>query len=149
MTALVNNAGTILSTLGTVIAALIGWFGVRHTQRQASKAQQVTIEIERSKIDAAAYAEARKIWDSLIDDLRSQVANQRAEIADLRKASNEEMRALRADLSDLARKRAGDRQAIHLLTVYARDLLKALDTNGVTPPSPPVGLDLDGEPWRN
>jgi uncharacterized protein HemX len=141
-----SNLGAILSSLGVVAAAIIGWLGVKHTQRQAAKAQQVTTEIERSKIDAAAYAEARKIWDSLIDDLREQVAIQRTEIADLRREHNSELRSLRERLGDLEQKRAGDRRALHLLTVYARELLRLLKENGIVSPAPPEGLDMDGGP---
>lgn len=124
---------TILSSLGGVLTGVIGYFGVRLTQRQATKAQRATLEIEQTKVDALAYTEARLTWDSLIKDLRNQVKDQRAEIA-----------GFRTRLEDLEQKRSGDRVAIHVLATYARQLLKVITAADLVPPPPPEGLDLDG-----
>ncbi|HEY2088701.1 MAG TPA: hypothetical protein VGH54_22100 [Mycobacterium sp.] len=124
---------TILSLIGGVLTSVIGYFGVRLTQRQATKAQRATIALEQSKIDAQAYTEARMTWDALIKDLRNQVKDQRRDLADLN-----------SRLEDLEQKRSGDRVAIHVLTVYARQLLKVINAADLTPPPPPKGLDLEG-----
>lgn len=131
---------TILSASGGILAAIVTYLGMRITQRQAAKAQQTTAEIETAKVDAQAYAEARTIWDSLIKDLRNTVADQRREITKLR----EETASFRARLEDLEQKRSGDRYAIHVLTVYARQLLKVITAADLVPPPPPEGLDLEG-----
>jgi Tfp pilus assembly protein PilN len=124
---------TILSLIGGVLTSVIGYFGVRLTQRQATKAQRATIALEQSKIDAQAYTEARMTWDALIKDLRNQVKDQRRDLADLNNR-----------LEDLEQKRSGDRRAIHVLTEYARQLLKVINAADLKPPSPPEGLDLEG-----
>lgn len=129
----------ILSALGGILAAVLTFWGVRLSQKQSAKAQQVTQEIERSKIDAAAFGQAQVIWDSIIKDLRDTSTDQRHEISDLRR----EQDAHRARIEDLEKKRAGDRRSIHLLTEYIRDLLKVIEDNGLTPPKPPVGLELE------
>ena len=131
---------TILSASGGILAAIVTYLGMRITQRQAAKAQQTTAEIETAKVDAQAYAEARAIWDSLIKDLRNTVRDQRDEIAKLR----DETASFRVRLEDLEQKRSGDRYAIHVLTVYARQLLKVITTADLVPPPPPEGLDLEG-----
>jgi hypothetical protein len=149
----------LLTAIGTVLVGLLSYLGVRFTQRQVSKAAKRTAEIEQEKVDAAAYQEARAIWDDLIKDMREQIADQRSQLTelrgetgDLRKrlAELEEKRTaetgeLRRRLADVETKRAGDRRAIHQLTVYARSLLSVLKNHGITPPVPPEGLDLDGD----
>jgi hypothetical protein len=123
---------TVLSASGGIIAAVIGYFGIRLTQRQAVKAQQATIEIEKDKVDVQAYAEARTTWESLIKDLRKQVDDQR-----------KESDRFRTRLEDLEQKRRGDRVAIHVLTEYARQLLWVLREHNIQPPPTPEGLDMD------
>jgi uncharacterized membrane protein len=140
VTAVSSTWVTILSASGGILAAIVTYLGMRITQRQAAKAQQTTAEIETAKVDAQAYAEARTIWDSLIKDLRNTVADQRREITKLR----EETASFRARLEDLEQKRSGDRYAIHVLTVYARQLLKVITAADLVPPPPPEGLDLEG-----
>lgn len=130
---------TILSLIGGVLTSIIGYFGVRLTQRQATKAQRATIELEQSKIDAQAYTEARMTWDALIKDLRNQVKDQKADLAEVRHTAN----GFRNRLEDLEQKRSGDRVAIHVLTQYARQLLWVLRENNIQPPPTPEGLDMD------
>lgn len=122
----------LLSGVGGLVSAILMFLGTRYTQRSASKAQTSAQEIERQKVDAQAYSEARKIWDSVIEDLHSQVTYQRAQLDEFR-----------TRLEDVEKKRAGDRQAIHVLTEYIRDLLALLKEHNLTPPVPPEGLDLE------
>lgn len=129
----------ILSAAGGILAAILTFWGVKISQKQAARAQQVTHEIEKSKVDAAAFGQAQLIWDSIIRDLRETTSDQRREISDLRR----EFEAQRARLEDLEKKRAGDRKAIHLLTEYVRDLLELIRDNDLTPPAPPPGLELE------
>lgn len=130
---------TILSASGGIIAAVIGYFGIRLTQRQAVQAQQTTAEIETAKVDALAYTEARLTWDALIKDLRNQVKDQKADLAEVRHTAD----GFRNRLEDLEQKRSGDRVAIHVLTQYARQLLWVLRENNIQPPPTPEGLDMD------
>lgn len=127
-----NVLTTILSASGGVIGAILTFLGARYTQRSAAKAQATAQEIERQKVDAQAYSEARKIWDQVIEDLHSQVAFQRKQLDDFRNR-----------LEDVEQKRAGDRKAIHELSEYIRDLLALLKEHNIAPPVPPVGLDLE------
>jgi septal ring factor EnvC (AmiA/AmiB activator) len=136
----------MLSTLGAIVTALCAYLGVRVNARNAKQAQAKAAEIERTKIDAAAYDSAREIWDAVIGDLRDQVADQRKELAALRASVSKyhvEMNKLRDRLEDLETKRAGDRRAIHTITEYARALLRLLKDNGIAPPPAPDGLTLE------
>jgi septal ring factor EnvC (AmiA/AmiB activator) len=136
----------VLSAAGTVIVAILGYLGMRINARNAKAAQTSTAELERSKIDAAAYDSAREIWDSVINDLRRQVADQHKELAALRTLVSKyhtEIGDLRDRIEDLETKRAGDRRAIHAITTYARQLLQLLKVNGIAPPPAPEGLALE------
>lgn len=136
----------VLSALGGILAAVLTFWGVRLSQRQSAKAQEATQEIEHAKVDAAAYGEARQIWDTLIEDLRNKAADQTREIDRLRRefeAQQAQTDRWRERLEDLEQKRAGDRKAIHLLTEYVRDLLDVIEKNDLIPPKPPEGLELE------
>jgi septal ring factor EnvC (AmiA/AmiB activator) len=136
----------MLSTLGAIVTALCTYLGVRLNARNAKQAQTKTSEIERTKIDAAAYDSAREIWDAVINDLREQVADQRKELSELRVSISKyhnEIGKLRDRLEDLETKRAGDRRAIHTITTYALQLLRLLKDNGIAPPPAPDGLALE------
>lgn len=138
---------TILSSCGGVVGALLTFLGVRFTQRQTAQAQKITADIERSKVEASAYTEARQVWDSLIKDLREQSDRQKAELSDLRReveTQHATSERWRHRLEDLEQKRAGDRYAIHTLTSYVRRLLRQIEDNNLVPPPPPEGLDLSG-----
>lgn len=137
----------VLSAGGGTIAAVIGYLGLRFSQRSSAKAQRITAAIESSKADSMAYTEARQTWDSLIRDLRNQVKDQRTDLAEMRNkftAQNKTTREFQVRLEDMEQKRQGDRVAIHVLTTYARQLLKVITTADLVPPPPPEGLDLDG-----
>jgi uncharacterized membrane-anchored protein YhcB (DUF1043 family) len=138
---------TILSAAGGIIGALLTFAGARFGQRQASKQQKITTELERDKVDAQAYAEGRQVWDSLIKDLQVERDSQKSKISDLQvKVDAQHMEAdqWHKRLEDMEQKRAGDRQSIHLLAGYARRLLRLVEDNGLVPPQPPEGLDLTG-----
>lgn len=136
---------TILTVAAGPIAAVLGFLGVRVSQRQANKQVQITSEIERDKVNASAYTEARQVWDSLIKDLQVERDSQKGQISDLKvkvDAQHVEVDQWRKRLEDLEQKRSGDRAAIHLLASYARRLLRVVEDNNLTPPQPPEGLDL-------
>ena len=138
---------TILSIAGGVLGTLLTFLGGRYTQRAAVKAQRETAAIERDKVDASAYAEARQTWDALIGDLREERRSLKKEIGDMRLEFAGQQATTdmwRRRLEDLEQKRSGDRHAIHVLTVYARQLLKVINAAGLVPPPPPEGLDLEG-----
>lgn len=137
---------SILSAGLGLITGLLTYLGMRLSQRQAVKAQEVTSEIERSKADSQAYTEARQTWDSLIRDLRNQVKDQRTDLAEMRgklTAQNKVAGEFHTRLEDMEQKRRGDRVAIHVLTEYARQLLWVLRENNIQPPPTPEGLDMD------
>lgn len=135
-----------LSAVGAIITAIGGYFGVRINARNAKQAHAITVEIERSKIDAEAYDSAREIWDALINDLRNQVADQRKELAELRRViarSNAEVNKLRDRLEDLEAKRAVDHQMIQTVINYARQLRQLLKSNGISAPPAPAWLGVE------
>lgn len=130
------HSDTIISALGAVFVGGLAWWGVRANGRFSARAQT-------AQADATAYATARQIWGDLIDDLKSKVSDQSKELSSMRRRFDEEVQGLRTRLEDLETKRAGDRKAIHLLTEYAKALLKVLKINGIDPPAPPEGLAMD------
>lgn len=137
----------LLSASGGIIAAIVGYLGLRFSQRSSAKAQRITQGIESAKADSMAYDSARQTWDSLIRDLRNQVKDQRVDLAEMRNkftAQTRETKDFQSRLEDMEQKRGGDRRAIHVLAEYARQLLKVIDAADLTPPSPPEGLDLTG-----
>lgn len=128
----------VVSILGGVIIPM-GVALIAHlTGKSASRVQSRGAE-------ASAYDTARAIWGDLIDDLKSKVTDQRREIDSMRRRFDDEMQGLRARLEDLETKRAGDRHAIHLLTEYAKALLRVLKSNNIVAPDPPEGLDMDAD----
>ncbi len=137
---------TVLTTLGVVGTGWLTYAGVRLTQRQTATAAKGTREIEQAKVDAAAYAEATKIWDELIKDLREQIADQRSETSELRKTVgnyHSDIVALRARVDELEQRSVIDRRALARVITYARDLLGVLRAHNITPPKPPEGMDLE------
>lgn len=135
---LAANSTAIISTLGGITLAVATYWAARLNGKLSAKAQA-------TQADASAYDTAREIWGELIDDLRSKVRDQSRELEDMRHRFDQEMQSLRARLEDLEMKRAGDRKAIHLLTEYAKTLLRVLKTNNIVAPGPPEGLDVDIE----
>ena len=129
---------TILSAAGGIIGALLTFAGARFGQRQASKQQRITAEIQRDQVNATAYDSARETWDSLIKDLQAERNTQKGQISDL-EVKVDAQRAMadqwRKRLEELERKR-------HILATYARRLLRVVEDGGLVPPQPPEGLDL-------
>jgi septal ring factor EnvC (AmiA/AmiB activator) len=138
---------TILTVAAGPIAAVLGFLGVRVSQRQANKQVQITAEIQRDQVNAIAYDSARQTWDSLIKDLQAERNSQKGQISDLQVKVDAQHMAVdqwRKRLEDLEKKRSGDRAAIHAISTYARRLLRLVEDNGLVPPQPPEGLDLTG-----
>lgn len=137
----------ILTGVGAILGALFGLLAARINQRQANKQLQITAEIQRDQVNASAYDSARQTWDALIKDLQAERNAQKSQISDL-EVKVDAQRTMadqwRKRLEDLEQKRAGDRVSIHLITVYARRLLRVVEDGGLVPPQPPEGLDLTG-----
>lgn len=132
---LATNSTVLISSLGGIALAAATFWAARLNGKQSAKAQA-------TQADSSAYTTAREIWGDLLDDLKTQVADQNRELRAMRSRFNEEMQSLRARIGDLETKRAGDRKAIHLLTEYAKALLHVLKTNSIDAPDPPEGLDM-------
>jgi septal ring factor EnvC (AmiA/AmiB activator) len=129
-----------------LISGAIGYLGTRLRARHELKAQQHQAEVEHAKIDAEAYASGREIWESIVDDLREQVADQRKELIELRKqvsADREELFQLRNRMEDLEVQHAADRRALRRLVEYARQLRQLLKLNGLDVPPAPDGLGIE------
>lgn len=138
MSWLAIHSDTIISAIGAIVVGGLVFLGTRLSGKLSAKAQAV-------QADATAYATARQIWGDLIDDLKSKVSDQSKELSSMRRRFDEEVQGLRTRLEDLETKRAGDRKAIHLLTEYAKALLRVLKINGIDPPAPPEGLAMDAD----
>lgn len=119
----------VLTLAGVLLTVLGGYFGVRATTKVSDKAQKSQSEIEKSKVDAAAYASAREIWGSLIDDLRDQIAGQR-----------DELRLLRQRIDCLEQNRHTDRQDLQKRDDYISVLRRLLRKAAIEHPDPPAGF---------
>lgn len=119
----------IITAVGAVLAALFAYAGIRYTQGAAARAARATKHLEETKVDAAAYESARETWNEHVESLRKQVVELRKESADL---------LTRVD--EMERGRLRDRDRIHELTDYARQLLRILAQHEIPYPPPPVGL---------
>ncbi len=138
---------SILSAGGGILGAVLTLVGVRLSQRQSNKQLQVTADIERDKVNAAAYTEGRQVWAEMVKDLQVERTAQKNQISDLQvkvEAQDAESHRWRQRLEDMEQKRSGDRYAIHLISTYARRLLRTIEDGGLVPPQPPEGLDLTG-----
>jgi len=130
-------SGAIVTTIGVVLAAVFTYAGVRFTQRSARAAQDRTDELDKSKVDAAAYESARRTWDEHVDSLRAQVNDLRDESERLRVVTRE----LRDRVDELENGRAADRARIRELTAWCRAVVEILDAHEINYPSLPAGVD--------
>jgi septal ring factor EnvC (AmiA/AmiB activator) len=135
---------TILTVAAGPIAAVVGFLGVRLSQRQSNKQLQITAEIQRDQVNASAYDSARQVWTALTKDLQTERDSLKRSVSDLSvkvDAQDMQVEQWRRRLEDLEQKRQGDRRAIHLISDYARRLLRVIEDNNLSPPQPPEGLD--------
>jgi septal ring factor EnvC (AmiA/AmiB activator) len=144
---LFTDPGTMLASGFIGLASgVIGFLGTRYRARHELRTQQHQSEIEVAKIDAEAYTEGRQIWESIIDDLREQVKDQRKDLIALRQQlgrDREEICQLRNRLEDLELQHAADRRALRRLVEYARQLRQILKANGLDVPPAPDGLGVE------
>lgn len=120
----------LLGLAGSVVTAWLVWRGVRFTQAQAARASTQTAQIERVKVDAAAYESARETWEDMVAGLRAQVD-----------WLTQGQAALRGRVDELEFARKEDQRRINVLTEWARVLLRWLRDNQITGhPEPPEEL---------
>lgn len=112
----------IIGASAVILSALVGWLTARHTTRSAEKSKKLEIE-------AAAYNRAKDIWNDVIDDLRTEVKDNRAE-----------MQTLRSRVESLERGREEDQAKLRRAAAYINQLTKLLLGAGVVPPPSPSGL---------
>jgi hypothetical protein len=133
----------VITTIGVILAAAFTYGGVRYTQRQSRAAARATADLDRTKVDAAAYESAKTTWERHVDDLQEQVTDLRAQVVELRAETERERRTareLRARVDELEHDGRVDRARIRELTDYARDLLRILGEHEISYPSPPGAL---------
>lgn len=130
----------LIAAGGVILAAVFSLAGVRFTQRATRAAAERTAALERTKVDAQAYENARQTWDEHVDSLREQLADLREEAEQQRRAA----RDLRSRVDELEEGRDRDRARIRELTAYARELLRILGEHGIAYPPPPPGLEGEG-----
>lgn len=56
----------IAGAVGVVLAAFLGYLGVRYTVNQSRRAQQNAVRTEKEAVDAAAYERARESYEAAI-----------------------------------------------------------------------------------
>ena len=70
LTAANNSGGTgvaaIWGAVGVVIAAALGYLGVRYTAHASERAQRISEKMEAKAVDAAAYERARASYEAAI-----------------------------------------------------------------------------------
>jgi septal ring factor EnvC (AmiA/AmiB activator) len=144
---LFTDPGTLLASgIIGLLGALFGFLGTRYRSRHELKVQQHHAQVEHAKIDAEAYDQGRQIWESIVNDLREQVADQRKDLIVLRQQvgrDREEISALRNRMEDLELQHAADRRALRRLVEYARQLRQILKANGLDVPPAPDGLGVE------
>jgi TolA-binding protein len=111
----------VFGAAAVVLSALISLAAARYTQRQAQAATEASERLERDKVSAQAYEQARKTWEDHVTSLRGQVAELRSRVSELEIT---EAQCAQRNL-DLIR--------------YSRDLMTLLATNGIPHPTPPGG----------
>lgn len=129
---------TILSAAGGILGAVLTFVGTRWNNRSAVRAQRETLRIERDKVDAAAYSEARQIWDSTIAALKSENDSKSQEISNLRVEASGQ----RAELERVSKGFSSRGHTIDLLREYISTLLKFIRRHRLTPPAAPEGVDI-------
>jgi len=127
----------LISASGVVFAAVLTLLGVRYTQRQTRAAARRTEALERTRVDAQAFENAKATWRENVADLRDRVDELAVE-NDRQRAT---IRELRDRVDELESGQDRDRKHIRDLTAYARALLRILGENGIAYPDPPPGLE--------
>lgn len=127
----------IISASGVVLAAVFTLLGVRYTQRQTRAAADRTAALERTRVDAQAFENAKATWRENVADLRERVD----ELAVENERQRETIRNLRVRVDELESGQDRDRKHIRDLTAYARELLRILGEHGIAYPAPPPGLE--------
>lgn len=107
---------------GTLYTGLVSWITAKVNTRSGEKTKKLEVE-------AAAYNRAKEIWDSVIDDLRTQVTDNRSE-----------MRTLRERVDSLEKGRAEDQARLRRAAAYVNQLTKLLLAAHVVPPPLPTGI---------
>jgi Tfp pilus assembly protein PilN len=130
-----------ISVSGVIISALLVYLGVRYTQRQAAQAQERTADTEAERVDLARLDAMAKEITRL--DQRYAEADTRhiAQIRQLRRDHDSELRALRGRVDEVEQAHARARTEIRTLAEYARGLLRLLQHAGISYPPPPPGLN--------
>jgi chromosome segregation ATPase len=166
-----------------ICAAVIGWFGVRYTVRSSAKALDeaaalkkeaaaAAVAAEKATAEAGSYVRAREALSATIGDLRTDVADLRAalaeegkrhreqlteqdqrhrqQIAELREERREQLTALNERLDEMEAKRDNDRRLIQdlnklieSLNDYIRQLIRVLRDHRIVPPPAPPGMHFD------
>jgi septal ring factor EnvC (AmiA/AmiB activator) len=127
----------IISASGVVLTAVFTLLGVRYTQRSTRAAARRTEALERTRVDAQAFENAKATWRENVADLRDRVD----ELAVENERQRDTIRGLRIRIEELETGQDRDRAHIRDLTAYARALLRILGENGIAYPDPPPGLE--------
>ncbi len=127
-----------IGAIGSVIAVFIA---NRFTSRSARRAQRQAAEIERTKVDAQAYARARESYDAALATQTRRIAELQEEMVGDRAEYRSEIADCRSRIRELDEARRSDRNRMRALGEYVRVLIGVLRQHDIPFPAMPVELD--------
>lgn len=134
----------ILTIVGVVVTAILGYFGVRYTARASRSAQELAaqraLESERLKIEAESYARARQNYDAALSTMQGEIEALKNGRAYDRSEHDRQISELKGRVRELEESRRMDDATITTLVAYIRALLIILRENAITYPPPPPDL---------
>lgn len=130
----------IVGAIASVAAVLIT---NRFTARSAQSAQRRTAEIERTKVDAEAYARARESYESALATQKKQLEQLQRETAEDRGEYRTAINELKVRIRELEAAHRYDQMRLREFVVWARHVVALMREHGVEYPLPPDDPDRD------
>jgi hypothetical protein len=131
----------IISAAGLLAGGVYAARQVYRSNARAAELQEQALTNETAKVDLERVREFRADIAALRHDRDEDNARHHGEIVALRNDHAADIAQLRQRLNQAEIERAHSRTEIHLLTEYARVLLRLLRDAGIAYPPPPAGLD--------
>lgn len=128
-----------VGALGSVFAVFVA---NRFTSRSARAAQKQAAEIERTKVDALAYQRARESYDAALKAQELRIQQLQSEMAEDRGEYRAEIADCKSRIRELEDARRMDQLRIRTLVEYMRTLIQILRSHQIDYPLPPAEMDL-------
>lgn len=140
---------TAITSVGVIVAAILGYIGVQRTTRQAEVADRRDAAVEEDKTQAERDRVQIEGFKELFEQYRKDRAEDRREVAELR-ARVEHVEQELAATKRVNAQLTYDLEAAHTvrgqLVHYIKRLIEFTTNHGLTPPDPVVKLPLDDPP---